>query len=74
MYEAGQTYPSDSAGIVIKDAMDKVNLEEFPLFTFETLANATDQFHEDNMLGKGGFGPVYKVIFCDHGRRVLHFI
>ncbi|CAA3022596.1 Serine threonine kinase [Olea europaea subsp. europaea] len=65
LYEAKQTYPSDSAGIVIKDDMDKVNLEEFPLFTFETVANATDQFHDDNMLGKGGFGPVYKGKLAD---------
>ncbi|CAA3025148.1 Serine threonine kinase [Olea europaea subsp. europaea] len=65
LYESGQTYPSDSSGIVIKDDMDKVNLEVFPLFTLETLANATDQFHDDNMLGKGGFGPVYKGKLAD---------
>ncbi|XP_022878042.1 G-type lectin S-receptor-like serine/threonine-protein kinase At1g11300 isoform X1 [Olea europaea var. sylvestris] len=65
LYESGQTYPSDSSGIVIKDDMDKVNLEVFPLFTLETVANATDQFHDDNMLGKGGFGPVYKGKLAD---------
>ncbi|KAL2458244.1 G-type lectin S-receptor-like serine/threonine-protein kinase [Abeliophyllum distichum] len=60
-----QTYPSDSAETVLKDDLDKVNLEELPLFSFETLANATDQFHDDNMLGKGGFGPVYKGKLAD---------
>ncbi|CAI9756533.1 unnamed protein product [Fraxinus pennsylvanica] len=65
LYEAGQTYPSDSAEVVLQDDMDKVNLEEMPLFTFETLAIATDQFHDDNMLGKGGFGPVYKGKLAD---------
>ncbi|KAK7382681.1 hypothetical protein VNO80_01653 [Phaseolus coccineus] len=35
-------------------------LEELPLFKFEKLANATNNFHFGNMLGKGGFGPVYK--------------
>ncbi|KAL2495139.1 G-type lectin S-receptor-like serine/threonine-protein kinase [Forsythia ovata] len=65
LYEAGQTYPSDSAEIVLKDDFDKVNLEELPLFSFETLVNATDQFHDDNMLGKGGFGPVYKGKLAD---------
>ncbi|KAL2475496.1 G-type lectin S-receptor-like serine/threonine-protein kinase [Abeliophyllum distichum] len=39
--------------------------EVLPLFSFETLANATDQFHDDNMLGKGGFGPVYKGKLAD---------
>ncbi|KAK4421283.1 G-type lectin S-receptor-like serine/threonine-protein kinase [Sesamum alatum] len=58
--EQRQTFSSDSTAIVLKDESEKVNLEELPLFTFETLSNATNQFDEDNMLGKGGFGPVYK--------------
>ncbi|KAL8467907.1 hypothetical protein ACS0TY_031232 [Phlomoides rotata] len=58
--DAGQTLSTDSTAIVLKDESDVVNIEELPLFTFETLANATDQFHESNLLGRGGFGPVYK--------------
>ncbi|KZV55195.1 hypothetical protein F511_12782 [Dorcoceras hygrometricum] len=58
--EAVQAFPSDSASIVLKDESEKVNIEELPLFTFETLAIATDQFQDDNALGKGGFGTVYK--------------
>jgi len=38
-------------------------LDELPLFEFEVVANATNSFHLANTLGKGGFGPVYKVIF-----------
>lgn len=38
------------------------NLEELPLFKLEMLANATNSFSEANKLGRGGFGPVYKVI------------
>ncbi|CAI9090998.1 OLC1v1025910C1 [Oldenlandia corymbosa var. corymbosa] len=34
--------------------------EELHLYSYATLANATDNFHSRNMLGKGGFGPVYK--------------
>jgi len=34
---------------------------ELPLFDFETIAFATSDFSSDNMLGQGGFGPVYKV-------------
>lgn len=38
-------------------------LDELPLFDFEVVENATNKFHLANTLGKGGFGPVYKVIF-----------
>ncbi|XP_062102502.1 G-type lectin S-receptor-like serine/threonine-protein kinase At4g27290 isoform X2 [Humulus lupulus] len=33
---------------------------ELPLFTFSTLATVTDNFSEKNMLGEGGFGPVFR--------------
>ncbi|KAL9671201.1 hypothetical protein QQ045_008767 [Rhodiola kirilowii] len=33
---------------------------ELPLFNFKVVAAATDSFSEENLLGKGGFGPVYK--------------
>jgi hypothetical protein len=33
---------------------------DFTLYDFPELAAATDNFSEDNKLGKGGFGPVYK--------------
>ncbi|KQK15915.1 cysteine-rich receptor-like protein kinase 10 [Brachypodium distachyon] len=33
---------------------------EFTLYDFPKLAAATDDFSEDNRLGRGGFGPVYK--------------
>ncbi|KAH6790521.1 hypothetical protein C2S51_005527 [Perilla frutescens var. frutescens] len=59
--EVGQTFSSDSTAIVLKDESEKVNIGELPQFTFEMLANATHQFHENNLLGRGGFGPVYKV-------------
>ncbi|PIN01422.1 Serine/threonine protein kinase [Handroanthus impetiginosus] len=59
-FEVGQTFLVDSTAIVLKDESQKVNIQEMPLFTFEMLANATDQFHDNNLLGKGGFGPVYE--------------
>ncbi|KAD3066926.1 hypothetical protein E3N88_34806 [Mikania micrantha] len=38
------------------------NEEDFqlPLFSFSTIATATASFSEKNILGEGGFGPVYK--------------
>lgn len=50
--------------------MGKENSEEhmredfdLPLFDLETIVVATDNFSDANKLGRGGFGPVYKVIF-----------
>lgn len=35
---------------------------ELPLIDFSTVATATNNFCPSNMVGEGGFGPVYKVI------------
>ena len=34
---------------------------ELPLFDLATVKSATKNFSLENMIGKGGFGPVYKV-------------
>lgn len=34
---------------------------ELPMFDLTTIANATNNFSNNNKLGEGGFGPVYKV-------------
>ena len=41
-----------------------VKLRQLPLFNFEELAIATNNFHLEKKLGQGGFGPVYRVT-CD---------
>jgi len=35
---------------------------DMPLFDLCTITTATNNFSSNNMIGKGGFGPVYKVI------------
>ncbi|GMY31158.1 G-type lectin S-receptor-like serine/threonine-protein kinase At1g11330 isoform X1 [Fagus crenata] len=42
------------------DNLNQVKVQELPLFNFEKMAIATNNFHISNKLGQGGFGPVYR--------------
>ncbi|KAI4296573.1 hypothetical protein L6164_036522 [Bauhinia variegata] len=44
---------------------EEVKLNEVPLIDYEEIAIATNNFHSDNMLGKGGFGLVFKGVLED---------
>ena len=41
---------------------DQSNEHELPIFSFASIASSTNNFSDENKLGEGGFGPVYKVI------------
>lgn len=47
--------------------MDNINEDgeeedlELPVFDLTLIINATHNFSNDNKLGEGGFGPVYRV-------------
>ncbi|XP_073045308.1 cold-responsive protein kinase 1-like [Primulina eburnea] len=43
---------------VAKDALSG-NLRMICYFKYQTLKKATENFHQNNLLGRGGFGPVY---------------
>ena len=47
---------------MLGDNLNQVIVQELPLFDFEKLAGATNNFHQSNKLGQGGFGPVYRVM------------
>lgn len=42
------------------DLYDEKDLE-LPIFYFNAIANATSNFSDNNKIGEGGYGPVYKV-------------
>ena len=49
-------------------ALKKIDSEdwELPSVDFKTLVKATNNFSQDNKLGEGGFGPVYKVNLLEY--------
>ncbi|XP_065616234.1 G-type lectin S-receptor-like serine/threonine-protein kinase SD1-13 isoform X1 [Quercus suber] len=45
---------------LLLDYLNNVKLNELTVFSLKEVATATNNFHISNMLGRGGFGSVYK--------------
>lgn len=43
-----------------EEELEKIAAQEQKIFSFQTLVSATKNFHPDNKLGQGGYGPVFK--------------
>ncbi|KAF3666770.1 G-type lectin S-receptor-like serine/threonine-protein kinase [Capsicum annuum] len=57
---SSELFPSYYKLKLARDDINQVKFEDLPLYNFDMLANATDNFHQSSKLGQGGFGPVYK--------------
>ena len=62
-FDLGTNSKDDSTAHNKEDKLQKLGNKEvkFPLFSFKSVAAATENFSAANKLGEGGFGPVYKV-------------
>ncbi|XP_041027250.1 probable leucine-rich repeat receptor-like serine/threonine-protein kinase At3g14840 isoform X3 [Juglans microcarpa x Juglans regia] len=58
--EKGETHQGFQCEENLADNMNQDKLQELPIFSLKELASATNNFHQSNKLGQGGFGPVYK--------------
>ncbi|KAK4490852.1 hypothetical protein RD792_001567 [Penstemon davidsonii] len=59
------------SGNAINDGTSMIrnrNMKDFdlPMFSYASVSAATNNFSQNNKIGEGGFGPVYKVNFCTY--------
>ena len=61
LFHKGRAHAKILGGDMLEDNIKEVKLHQLPIFKFEELATATENFKLSNKLGQGGFGPVYRV-------------
>ncbi|CAJ1978652.1 unnamed protein product [Sphenostylis stenocarpa] len=71
IYMTRRKYKGNGIWTEEKDDGGQENLE-LPFFGLATIINATNNFSDDNKLGEGGFGPVYKGTMLD-GQEIAGF-
>ena len=57
---------SSDGSSTLNDDVKGAAAPELPLFGFSIVEIATNNFSDENKLGEGGFGPVYKVVLLAH--------
>lgn len=62
MSKSKETTTAFSGSVDIMIEGKAVNTSELPVFCLNAIVAATNDFCKENELGRGGFGPVYKVI------------
>ena len=62
MFNKGGAHKKIPSENMLGDNLNQVQVQELPLFNFEKLASATNNFQQSNKLGQGGFGPIYWVM------------
>ncbi|XP_020237913.1 receptor-like serine/threonine-protein kinase SD1-7 [Cajanus cajan] len=66
-FDASMSMKAESSDLTEGQRGAKVEKKEvkLPLFSFVSVAAATDNFSDANKLGEGGFGPVYKGVLLN---------